>query len=157
MKYLPPEYLALNEYKKDAGNGDKTVNDYLELFNKSRTFLLTITHDDENVDASKYGVTNMSDYSQRIKDLSFNIKESLVLKTDSGEKYNPVLTTMENLYEIGNKKSIYIVFSDDYKNVLKSEKLDIVFQDTFLDTGITHFVFKRNKIDNLPHLNFLNQ
>jgi len=157
MKYLPPEYLALNEYRKDDGNGNKSFNDYLASFDKSRTFLLTIIHDDENVDASKYGVSNLSDYSKRIKDLSFNIKESLLLKTSSGNAYNPVLTTMENLYEIGNKKSIYIVFSDENEDILNSEKLDVVFQDTFLDTGITHFVFESKKIDNLPNLIFLNQ
>lgn len=156
MKYLPPEYLAFNEMKKDA-RGNTDLQEYLESFKNSRTFLLTIAPDDKKMDATTYGVSNMSDYSQRIKDLSFNIKESLILKTDSGQRYNPVLTTMENLYEIGNKKSIYIVFSDDKKHILNSEKLDITFQDTFLDTGITHFVFKRKKIDNLPNLNFLNQ
>ncbi|WAC02747.1 hypothetical protein N7U66_03485 [Lacinutrix neustonica] len=157
IKYLPPEYLALNELSKDDNNGDKTYNDYLELFNKSRTFLLTINHEEESVDASKYGVFNLAEYSQRIKDLSFNIKDVIFLKTSSGHKYNPVLTTMENMYEIRNKKSIYMVFSDDQGEILNSEKLDIVFQDIFLDTGISHFVFDKKKIDQLPNLNFLNK
>lgn len=154
MKYLPAEYLALNEMKKDNKTDMKDFQGYVDKFKNSKTFLLTISHDEETVNVSNYNVANLSEYGQRIKDLSFNIKEVLVLMTNSGKKYNPVLTTMENAYEIANKKSIYMVFSDDQKEILNSEQLDIVFQDTFLDTGISHFVFENEKINNLPNLNF---
>ncbi|WP_132065886.1 MULTISPECIES: hypothetical protein [Aquimarina] len=154
MKYLPAEYLALNEMKKDNKTDMKDFQGYVDKFKNSKTFLLTISHDEETVNVSNYNVANLSEYGQRIRDLSFNIKEVLVLKTNSGKKYNPVLTTMENAYEIANKKSIYMVFSDDQKEILNSEQLDIVFQDTFLDTGISHFVFENEKINNLPNLNF---
>ncbi len=154
MKYLPAEYLALNEMEKDGKSDMKYFKDYVNKFKDSKTFLLMISNEENSVNAGNYDVTNLREYDQRIKDLSFNIKELLVLKTSSGKKYQPVLTTMENLYEISNKKSIYIVFTDDQKEILNSERLDIVFQDTFLDTGINHFVFESKKINNLPSLNF---
>lgn len=154
MKYLPAEYLALNEMKKDNKTDMNDFQGYVDKFKNSKTFLLTISHDEETVNISNYNVANLSEYGQRVRDLSFNIKEVLVLKTSLGKKYNPVLTTMENAYEIANKKSIYMVFSDDQKEILNSEQLDIVFQDTFLDTGISHFVFESKKINNLPNLNF---
>ena len=157
MKYLPPEYLAINEMGKDEENGRQSIEEYLKEFKNSRTFLLTIQHDDENVDAGTYGVRNLQEYNQRIQALSFGLKQAIQLKTDSGKKYEPVLTTMENLYEIGNKKSIYIVFSGEHQEIFTSEKLDIVFQDTYLDTGISHFVFQKKNIDQLPTLTFLNK
>ena len=154
MKYLPEEYLALNEMNKDNITDMNSFQEYVNKFKNSKTFLLTISHDKETVNAGNYDVANLSEYGQRIRDLSFNIKDVLVLKTSSGKKYKPVLTTMENAYEIANKKSIYMVFSDDQKEILNSEQLDIVFQDSFLDTGISHFVFEGKKINNLPNLNF---
>ncbi|GAA4272080.1 hypothetical protein GCM10022258_13740 [Aquimarina gracilis] len=154
MKYLPPEYLAINEMKKDSNDNMKDLNQYISEFKNSRTFLLTISNDDQSMNAGNYDVANMAEYGARIRDLSFNIKEILTLKTTSGKKYKPVLTTMENSYEIVNKRSIYMVFSDDEKEIMDSEQLDVVFEDTFLDTGINHFVFESKKINNLPNLNF---
>ncbi|MBP2832844.1 hypothetical protein J8281_11665 [Aquimarina sp. U1-2] len=154
MKYLPAEYLALNEMGKDEKTEGTYFEEYVAKFKNSRTFLLTISNENANVDASNYNVANLREYNQRIKDLSFAIKKSLVLKTSSGKKYEPVLTTMENLYEIANKKAIYMVFTDDQKEIVNSDRLDIVFHDEFLDTGINHFVFQKEKIDNLPNLNF---
>jgi len=153
MRYLPPEYLALNEMQKDSRDMS-FFDEYVDKFKDSKTFLLTISNDNESLNASNYNVANLKEYDQRIKDLSFNIKEVLVLKTSSGKKLKPILTTMENAYEVVNKKSIYMVFSDDGMEILNSERLDVVFQDSFLDTGISHFVFESEKINNLPNFNF---
>ncbi len=155
MKYLPTEYLAINEMNKD-GNSSKLYNEYLKEFENSKTFILTIVHEDKTIDASTYKVSNLSEYSKRITDLSFNIKDIVYLKTNTGKKISPVLTTMENEYELGNKKTFYLVFSDEGK-IMASEKIDIILEDTFLDTGLSHFVFDTNKLNSLPNLKFVNQ
>lgn len=156
LKYLPPEYLAINEVDSDGGNSTKSYSEYLNNFKYSRTFLLTIAHDNTKVDITNYNVFSMPEYKQRIEELNFKIKDYIYLKTEKGKKYAPVLSTMENIYEIGNRKSIYLVFSDDKERILSTETLDVVFQDEFIDTGISHFVFKKKNIDNLPVLTFLN-
>lgn len=152
MKYLPPEYLAFNEISKSDDN-NKSFNDYLEEFKNSRTFLLIISPEDIGVDVSKYGIFNMDEYKQRIHDLNFNIKERIYIQTDNGKKYHPNLTTMENLYEVSNKKRIYLVFAEN-QAISNSKTLDVVFIDDFLDTGINHFLFKKDKIDNIPQIKF---
>src|SRR5690606_6423925 len=152
MKYLPPEYLAFNEISK-SDDDNKLFNDYLEEFKNSRTFLLIISPEDTGVDVSKYGIFNMDEYKQRINDLNFNIKERIYIQTDNGEKYHPNLTTMENLYEVSNKKRIYLVFAEN-EAISNSKTLDVVFIDDFLDTGINHFLFKKDKIDNIPQIKF---
>lgn len=156
MKYLPTEYLAFNEMQKDEKKDEKTFQYYKDQFENSSTFLLILENEDKNTDASNYNVSGLKEYTERIKELSFNIKEAIILKTSSGKTFHPVLTTMENLYEIGNRKVIYMVFSDDNNAVMNSEKIDIIFQDSYLDTGINHFVFESKQINNLPKINFLN-
>ncbi len=154
MKYLPPELLALNE----AGNKDSLdlYKKYLKEFKGSRTFILTMKNQNASVDITNYGVTDITEYKSRISYLNFDIKDHVYIKTESGRKIKPVLSTMENIYEIGDTKSIYFVFADENEEVLKSNTLDIVFEDNIIDTGISHFLFAKKFLDNTPTLNFLN-
>lgn len=154
LKYLPAEYLAYKESKEDPSLLE--WNDLLGEFKDSRTFLLSIEHELAGVDVTNYGVRDMPAYKKRISQLNFNIKDYLFLKDGSGQKSKPALTTFENLYEIGGKKVFYIVFSKEQNDYTPPEHLDIVFEDPFLETGISHFVFKTDDIDNLPPLQFIN-
>jgi len=155
MKYMPPAYLAFNEMVKDGHDKPEKFKEYLEIFKRSRTFLMSIENKTGS-DASTYDVYTMGDYKQRIEQLNFNMKKAFVLKTSSKKEFSPVLTTLENLYEIGNKKLIYMVFSDAENEILESETIDIRFEDTFLDTGISHFLFQTENLDKLPKLTFVN-
>lgn len=156
MKYLPPEYLAMNEVSSIRGSGLENYNSFLEEFKNTRTFLLSIKHKNAGVDITNYNVADMQDYRRRIADLNFRIKETVRLKIANGTEFSPVLSTIENTYEIGGLKSIYLVFSDKSGEVLNSNTLDIVFNGGFLDTGISHFVFKKEAIENIPTLTFIN-
>ena len=117
--------------------------------------LLTIEHETKGTDATNYQVNNLPEFRQRISELNFEIKNHLFIKNKNGEKKFPVLATFENLYEVGGKKSFYIVFTRDSKNKDVSPTIDVVFQDPFFDTGISHFMFEQDKIDNLPELQFI--
>lgn len=154
MKYLPPELLALNETGANDSLG--RYEKFLKEFEQSRTFVLSIKNNDPRVDITNYGITDMTDYKIRISYLNFFIKDDIYIITQSGKKIKPVLSTMENIYEIGDTKSIYIVFADDNAEVLKSNTLDIVFEDNITDTGISHFLFEKKFLNNTPTLNFLN-
>ena len=154
MKYMPPEYLAIIEMSKEEA--EMEINILTKQFEDSRTFLLTVEHDISGIDVTNYGVNNMPEFKERMNELNFQIKDYLFLRTEEGKKIRPVLTTFENLYEIGGKKSFYVVFPKEQEIKMATENLDIVFEDPFFDTGINHFMFKTEKIDNLPPLQFLN-
>lgn len=156
LKYLPPEYLAYTESKSEDLNGNGNGVALLDEFKGARTFLLSIEHDIAGSDISNYGVRNLMEYKKRINELNFNIKDYIFMKNGDGTKHKPVLTTFENVYEIGGKKSFYLVFANRQKGKSVPEILDIVFQDPFFETGINHFVFKTQNIDNLPPLQFIN-
>jgi hypothetical protein len=154
LKYLPPEYLGFIEMKK--GDVKVDVQSLIKEFDGSRTFLLTLEHEVSGVDVTNYNINNVPEFKERMNELNFQIKDYLSLKTKEGQTIRPVLTTFENLYEIGDKKSFYVVFTKEDEVQDKPEELDIVFHDPFFDTGINHFVFKTKDIDNVPDLKFIN-
>ncbi|WP_298487870.1 hypothetical protein [uncultured Maribacter sp.] len=156
LKYLPPEYLAYLEVKKGGLDSDEKYESLFNEFNKSRTFLFTIEHQIPGVDATNYNIQSVSEFKERVSKLNFQIKEYIFFKTENGKKFKPVLTTFENLYEIGGKKTFYIVFSKVKEIEDDSDKIDIVFEDPFFETGINHFVFDKKKIKCLPELLFIN-
>ncbi|SNZ01681.1 hypothetical protein [Flagellimonas pacifica] len=154
LKFLPSEYLAYTELKK--GNDEKGWNELLHDFESSMSVLFSIEHDMHGIDATNYDIQNMAAYKERINELNFGLKQHLFIKGSEGKKIRPVLTTFENNYEIGGKKTFYVVFPKTDEEQWKTESLDIVFDDPFLDTGISHFAFKKQHIDQIPTLEFIN-
>ena len=153
MTYMPAELLALNE----SGTLEKAAFlDNMEKFKRSRTFVLSLRHENQNLDITNYNVSNLQDYQRRISYLNFDIKQDLYIQTRTGEKIRPVLVTMENIYEIGDQKNIYMVFSEEDEAVFKSSSIDLVFEDRITNTGINHFVFNKSSLENIPELTFLN-
>jgi hypothetical protein len=153
-KYLPSAYLAYAEFKK--GDSTKDIETLSKEFENSMTLLFSIEHEQQGIDATNYNVENMVAYKERINQLNFDIKNHMFIKEKNGKKIKPVLTTFENSYEIGGKKTFYIVFPKNKEVKNSSETIDLVFDDTFLDTGISHFVFQKEKINQLPTLEFIN-
>jgi len=153
-KMLPPEYLAYSEMRKDDVFNEKVYLKYLHKFNESLTFLLIIKHEDNQIGVDNYGVNSFADYKKRVVDLSFNMKEHINLKLDDNQIIKPKLTTMENVYEVSSTKTIYMVFAEDEFRVSKAKKIDLIFNDIFLDTGINHFVFQNNAFQKNNKINF---
>lgn len=153
MKYLPPELLAINE-SDDFEKQPFLQN--LEKFNNTYTFVLSFQNDKEEVDISNYNVFNLQDYQQRMTYLNFDVREHFYIKTSNGKKVHPLLTTFENVYEVGNKKTIYLVFAQDEIFLSDSQKINIVFEDHIADTGINNFVFNKSALEEIPDLEFLN-
>ena len=153
MTYMPAELLALNE----SGTLNRAAYlDNLEKFKHSRTFVLSLRHENQNLDITNYNVSNLEDYQRRISYLNFDIKHDLYIQTQTGEKVRPVLVTMENIYEIGDRKNIYMVFSEEDEAVFNSGSIDLIFEDRITNTGINHFVFNKSSWENIPELKFLN-
>lgn len=151
-KYLPPEYLTLKELnfsEVEKSQYDSIFDHYSSL----RTFLLTIGPDGkESSNVMFHNLISTNDYKQRVERLNFDIASFISVKTSEGE-HTPVLFTLENTYELASHKSIYLVFSgEDDSGLLTASKLDLKFTDELFGTGISHFVFDKNKIDAIPEI-----
>ena len=156
VKFLPSEYLAYNELKYD----DRIDWEKFDVLKKEHdgflTFLLTIAPSsdpeiapsNDPIDIMYYQVQNQEEYERRFIQLNFNVNESLTLNA-GGQRYEPVLHTMENTYELSKKKSLYLVFPKE-EGLEQLQILDLVFEDRFFDTGISHFIFQTEDLIGLP-------
>ncbi len=152
VKFMPPEYLTYNEVKENRKLNIDTIRK--KYFN-SRTFLLTIEPVDsrKDVDLLFQGIISLGEYKERVMKLNFSPGDFIKIKTNTRE-YFPVLSTMENVYNIDVKKNLYLVFSNE-DNLLDEPELDFVFNDQIFETGITHFLFQKKNMDNIPEFKFL--
>ena len=150
MKYLAVPYLVYNDVK-DIENPSKVLIDSLtRVYSNSRNFLLTIRSTSHNEDIMLEGVTNEMEYNQKNLVMNFGISEYLTLKTDIGNSYFPALVNMENTYGLQKHKNFYIVFApmdENEKDIMTSQTLDVVFDDRIFSTGINHFLFEKEKLD----------
>lgn len=160
VKYLPARYLALRDIRNLEKYDEKKVHALVEEHKKSYAFLLTIQPDKSGGaegDVLYQGVENYREYKQRVMQLNFGIGNYVSIKA-GGQEYKPVLSTLENTYSVTNHRSIYLVFSENetQRGLLEAENIDFVFDDELFGTGINHFVFDKETLQQLPPINYQN-
>lgn len=157
VKYMPPEYLAWLEMKPGAGAGAAGNPDgdpaiflkTVERYRQSLTFLLTFEPDETKRpgrDVMLHNVSDYNDYKERFMELNFNIENSVSLHAGNAV-YLPVLSSLENIYQLVPGRNMLLVFAPPSKEdaaFYSSTELDVVLEDGIFGTGIHHFVFNRN-------------
>lgn len=161
VKYLPAELLACREFKDENNVIASQKDSVLALYKNNLTFLLTIASDERKAPETNVmyrGIRNYEELTERAVRMNFSMQDYITLKINEKE-YKPILSTMENVYELSKERSIYLVFAPDKddKNFEKVEKLDFVFSDEMFNTGINHFIFQKKNIDAIPRLSFFIQ
>ncbi len=169
VKYLPPDYLAWRELQgRDAWDADfEALSAY---HRRSISFLFSIDPAEARQpagvgspkvparDAMSYGLRSFEDYAERVMKLNFGLADQWELRTEKGS-FRPVLTGMENSYELGPRRSCILVFAppDSIRPLRAARDYDLVFKDETLATGISHFRFRREDFESLPQLQFKEQ
>ncbi len=153
MKYFPPEVQAFNELSGSAGKNVKIKYDSLvKQYNSGLAFILSISDPDQKpgTDIVQYGIFTEPEFKKRFNDLHFNIGSHIWIASDSAKVF-PVLTMLESTLDIIGPKTFYLTFD---KSEVDPRVIDLVFHDTFFDTGINHFVFNKENLNNLPKISF---
>ncbi len=156
MTYLPPELLVGRELQR-GGQYTPVMRDSLQKnYAHNLTFLLTIQPDAEKKasgDILYRGVTDYVSYKQRVNQLNFGMEPYIRLHTGT-KTFSPALAAFENTYSLADHRSLYLVFSENTvdEGLFTGEKLDISFTDEFFDTGISHFVFDRTDLQDIPRI-----
>lgn len=156
MKYLPPQYLAYREMSSNENINNCIYDSLLNVYKWSHSFLMIVGPDEEKgekFDVMFLNTSGKDDFTQRVYDMNFNIKDLINLKT-AQRKYKPAITSLENVYSLNKSRTLYIVFTPEKENddLLKAEKLDFIYNDEIFNTGIHHFVFNKKDIENTPNL-----
>jgi hypothetical protein len=151
MKYLPPEYLALKELK--GKYNEEEAKKLKKEYEKSCTFLLTLKPLEEE-DMMKRGILDETEYQKRFMNVHFGLERMVKLKTSNAE-YAPILSAFEDTYGTTKHRSAYIVFGgENWEKIKKEKEWDIIFDDEILDTGIHHFQYNVQTLQNTPILKF---
>lgn len=154
VSYLPPDYLAYKDLQKTGQKPGKAIIDSLAAL-YGPTFLVVISPTG-NENLLYRGVQDYREFAARKNILHFKMDQLIKLKT-GGNEYKPVLTNSEVLDEITREIKIWVSFSPDpfLKNgeiTFPGNTLDITLEDPFWNTGVNHFVFKREDFMQLPDL-----
>lgn len=158
LKYLPPEYLAYSDLKRNSLQPAKGIGDSLrDYYSKSVSFMLTLGPDDRkksegpvNNDIMFLDVTRFEEYKDRSFQMNFDMADYVSLKCGAKE-VKPVLTNMENVYGLSPERNIHLVFPADRS---AREDLEVVFNDELFNTGINHFVITRKQLNSIPNFVF---
>lgn len=154
LKYIPAEYLT---YKDLQGAGFVKKDSIAEYYQHNLNFVLSIRplgkeEGERNIMFDR--LEKFEDYKKRVFDLNFNMEELVELKLDKGIALVPSIYNVENTYGLSKELNFNLVFSpkahkDDFD---RAEEIDVVLNDYIFETGISHFVFKKKDLENLPIL-----
>lgn len=154
-KYLPPEYQA---YQRIKGGEETSPDDLLKECEKYETVMLSFGFEGRSGDVMLAGIGSYQEFSERALELNFNMGEYVSLVTDGGTSYKPVLATLDNTYGLAETRNVVLVFVDEHHHTALGEAktLDLIYNDNVFNTGVHHFVFSRDAIDNRMKLDLQN-
>lgn len=157
VKYVPPEYSVYRQIREDPALALQRDSLIAEQ-QKSMTFLLSLAPDSTigaRGNITMRGISSYQEFAERVMLFNFHMDEYLRLGVGS-KRYEPVLTSLDNTYGL-NKSTLFTVVYPSPKNSKVSDRQeDITFtwNDMIFSTGIHHFVFRKEDLENIPTLQF---
>jgi hypothetical protein len=154
VKYQPPNYQVLKELESNSDSYRALGRKSGSLKMKQQrliTFLMSISPA-ESMEKKKgvmyEGVEGYGDYVQRVMATNFYMDHYLKLYID-GVSYEPVLSTVENVYELSQARNFVVVFAVDSVNKLKKgDDFLFVYDDPFFNMGKLQFDFSGDRLRN---------
>ncbi|MGE3801223.1 MAG: hypothetical protein AB7H80_09400 [Candidatus Kapaibacterium sp.] len=152
VKYLPHDYLAAR-YLQSVEHPTEAIRDSaLESYKNTICFLLTVAPEAEGEGDVMYrGVGTFEEFESRAMALNFEVKDLMRL-TYGGVETPAVISTMENTYGLNNRRDIMVIFAKDESAWSKADTIDCLLDDRIFNSGIHHFVYRKEDIDKIPVL-----
>jgi hypothetical protein len=160
VKHLPSNYLAYQDLLHQSQVNKDIVDSLINNYDKSLTFLLNIGVDGNTKkgDVMYHDVKNYEEYKKKLYNMNFDIEKNISL-TINEKEYFPVLAHLENVYGLTESRNIMVVFVPETENeqsFYDAKEIAFTYDDELFNTGISHFVFKRKNINNIPSFIFWN-
>jgi hypothetical protein len=150
VKYQPPLYIVMKDRISESVHSKIEFNVEDSLItqqSKMLTFLMTIGPDkdvSENKQAASImseGVNGYNEYVNRVLTTNFFMEQHISLYVD-GIKYTPVLSGLENLYELAEQRTFVVVFiSEGKSNINDGDEFIFEFNDPYFHMGKVQFPF----------------
>jgi hypothetical protein len=143
-KYLPPAYAILKHTEKYSSASRERIIDSLSANSDSTyTFLMTLSPDkaeEDNSSVAFKNTINMDEYAKRLLAMNFSMDNCTSLIIDN-KKYAPVISIVENTYEMSNSRNFLIVFLPDRSSIGKGKECLFFYNDPFFDMGNVQLSF----------------
>jgi hypothetical protein len=147
LTYLPKEYMISNELRKNQISQEeykKLSEEYGDL-----TYYLMEIEADDRQELARHKLDGNSDYTERIKYLSFEMEQNIKVKGENAE-YPCVLFHYERTYNVSPKNTFLLGFEVPEEE--KENKLQMIIDDQLFNAGFIKFTWKPEDIKNLPKL-----
>ena len=156
VKYLPPEYRVFRELQasRKVESPDAESRTKAERRNAQSVAVLFTIAPDSTAGVS-VGLIDPLAVAAQGAELNAALGEHLRIRAD-GHEYAPALSTLDNDGGIRSAITITAVFVDEGNptRLVQARNYEVVFDDPMFGTGISHFSFSREKIDERVKLNF---
>jgi hypothetical protein len=155
--YLSPEYRLYLEGNKGKGISAQTRDSLLLNFKNQIAFLVKIAPSKSNGgDIMLKNILNYPEYKSRMENMNFHFQEFFELKAGKSA-IKPLAYSFENTYGLTTYRNAILVFSKnqfaDLTELTNYKWLDLIYYDEIFKTGISHFVFDTEVINDIPKLN----
>lgn len=149
VKYLPANFLAFDEIRKDKYfKGDK--DSLLKQYQNGHNILLSIAPDPKvrgNQEALYLGLKSFQEFDDRVHALNFELEQFTKVLEDVKYESKPILSVLGNTFGLQNNRSVVMTFpveNQSFKEVV------FEFDDPFFQTGKSKFKFLKEDIKELP-------
>lgn len=152
VKYQPPSYVALKESEAGISSEKESTQNGFGKQKNLVTFLMTIGPAEKNGENTHRsvmadGINNHDEYVQRVMDANFYMDKYLKLYIDD-EALDPVLSIVENVYELSENRNFLVVFAIKEEKINKSKDFLFVYDDPFFNMGKVQFDFRGKDMEN---------
>lgn len=150
VKYIPAEYIVCRQIQRDS-HLQAHRDSLMHIQGKNKTFLLSLSPDSATGfygNVVMRGITNYEEFTERVMLFNFRMGEYVRLGM-GGERYEAVLTTLDNVYGLNKDATFTVVYQMD--SAIEDDVV-FTFNDMVFSTGIHHFVFSKEDLQNIPSL-----
>ena len=155
LKILPRRYVVYNQLKYDSCSA-QSVQKAMEEEANNLTMLLQIGVKKGLRDNPMFeGIKGFKAYNNRIHQLNFQFDDFMQLEIGD-HQLRPKLWTFEDLYNVGEQRTVYLIFSDkSLAEMLESSaNITLKFDDQIFGTGMSEFRFDTKRLNDIPAINF---
>ncbi len=146
--HQPAELKAALELQ-DTIPTDAGFKQLLEVKKETMDFIFRIGSKDQKGDALEQGISNLAQYQDRLGYLASAIHHDFMLVNDK-DTIPCILHHYERNFQMAHFHQVLLSFKRP-ENM--SDEIRVIYNDRLLGTGKVQFVFKKERINNIPEIN----
>lgn len=152
LKYLPVEYMVCNELKNKKAT-QQEIDSLMPEYDGMEYYELKISVDDFVEETIKYQLSDMNEYQNRVKYLSFAMQSDLKAVLEKNKVIDCKLFHYERTFGLAPYTKVLFAFSKE--DIGDAQERTIVFEDNLFNKGLIKFNWLTNDLISVPKISVL--